>query len=81
MKILIGADIVPTQSNIKSFSDGTIEKIIDKKLESILKEADFRVFNLETPLADDEKPIRKCGPNLIASTSCVNGIKSLERVF
>ena len=77
MKILIGADIVPTQSNIESFSDGNIEKIIDKKLESILKDADFRVFNLETPLADSETPIKKCGRNLITSTLCMNGIKKL----
>ena len=77
MKILIGADIVPTKSNIQAFSDGNIEMVIDEKLKSVLSQAEFRIFNLETPLADSEFPIKKCGPNLIAPTSCVNGIKKL----
>lgn len=78
MKIIIGADVVPTRSNAKFFSDGNIENIIDEKLQSVLNQADYRVFNLETPLVDHERPIKKCGPNLIAPTSCINGIKKLE---
>lgn len=77
MKILIGADIVPTKSNISEFSDGKIENLIDKNLKNVLDGADFRIFNLEVPLAEKGKPIKKCGPNLIAPTSCVNGIKKL----
>ena len=77
MKILIGADIVPTKSNKEAFSSGNISAIIDESLEKKLGEADFRIFNLETPLADKEAPIKKCGPNLLAPTSCINGIKKL----
>lgn len=77
MKILIGADLVPTQSNIEFFANGRIEKILDEKLINILADADFRVFNLEVPLTDRETPIKKCGPNLISPTSCINGMKKL----
>lgn len=77
MKIIIGADLVPTQSNIEFFSNGCIEKFMDKKLINILADADFRVFNLEVPLTDKETPIKKCGPNLIAPTSCISGMKKL----
>ena len=44
---------------------------------NILGKADYRIFNLETPLADKKAPIYKCGPNLIAPTSCINGIKKI----
>lgn len=77
MKILIGADIVPTQSNKLYFSQGDLSRIVDKKMETMLNSADFRIFNLEVPLTDEENPIKKCGPNLIAPTSCINGIKKL----
>lgn len=77
MKILIGADIVPTQSNKESFISGNVNGIVDEKILGLLGNCDFRVFNLETPLADSENPIKKCGPNLIAPTSCINGIKKL----
>jgi len=77
MKIFIGADIVPTQSNKDFFSAGNVNLIIDENLQNKLKQADLRVFNLEVPLADVESPIQKCGPNLIAPTSCIKGIKKL----
>lgn len=78
MKIVIGADIVPTKTNIQYFCDGTINNIIEDDLENVLKNADFRIFNLETPLTDNEKPIEKCGPNLIAPSKCINGMKKLN---
>ena len=77
MNIIIGADIVPTKSNCDSFSKGIINEIIDKNLENKLRQFDFRIFNLEVPFTDKEAPIKKCGPNLIAPTSCINGIKKL----
>lgn len=77
MRIIIGADIVPTQSNIEFFSGGNIDGIINKDLQRKLKEYDFRIFNLEVPLTNMESPIQKCGPNLFAPTSCINGIKML----
>ncbi len=77
MDILIGADLVPTKSNMKYFENQNIEKLIDKNLLERLNKADYRIFNLEVPLADNETPINKCGPNLIASTKSGLGIKKL----
>lgn len=77
MNILIGADLVPTKSNIKYFENEEIEKLVDKNLLEKLNKSDYRVFNLEVPLADIETPIEKCGPNLIASSKSGLGIKAL----
>lgn len=77
MNILIGADLVPTKSNMNYFENENIEKLVDNNLLKILKEAEYKIFNLEVPLVDNENPINKCGPNLIASTKSGLGIKAL----
>ncbi len=76
-KLIIGADIVPTISNQTIFENAKMEKIVDAKLLDVLRNADYRIFNLEVPLTDIEAPIKKCGPNLIASTKSVAGLKQL----
>jgi len=38
----------------------------------------MRIFNLEAPITDELNPISKCGPNLIAPTSTIKGIKALN---
>ncbi len=78
MKILIGADFVPTSSNNELFCKADTTALVGGDLESILKSADFRIFNLEVPLTDQQSPIDKCGPNLIAPTNTVNGYKALH---
>ena len=77
MSILIGADIVPTKSNYDLFEKGTTLELVGQDLMDILNKADFRIFNLEVPLTDYEKPIAKCGPNLIAPYNTIKGLKSL----
>lgn len=78
MNILIGADIVPTSSNIDLFASGDTYTLLGEELNNLLQNADYRIFNLEVPLTDREKPIPKCGPNLIAPTKCVEGYKSMH---
>ena len=39
--IIIGADIVPTLSNINDFENGEINQILDDKLLSIMDDADY----------------------------------------
>lgn len=78
MNILIGADIVPTISNIDLFSSGDTQSLLGEELNNILQNADYRIFNLEVPLTDREQPIPKCGPNLIAPTKCVAGYKAMH---
>ena len=77
MRILIGADIVPTLSNQQYFEEEQMEKIVDSRLFELLKKADYRVFNLEVPLTDKSMPIEKAGPNLIASVNSAVGLKQL----
>ena len=77
MSILIGADIVPGTSNLDLFEHSKIEALLGNELMSILKNADLRIFNLEVPLTDIINPIEKHGPNLIAPTFCVNGLKAM----
>lgn len=78
MSILIGADLVPTNSNEENFINGDIESLIGEELLILLRNANERIFNLEVPLTDKKNPINKCGPNLIASTNTIKGIKALN---
>lgn len=78
MNILIGADVVPTNSNTDLFISGDVHGLLGDMLFNILHRADYRIFNLEVPLTDWEKPIPKCGPNLIAPTMCVAGYKAMH---
>ena len=78
MTIIIAGDLVPTKSNIELFNNADIEKLLGEGLLSIWYNADIRIFNLEVPLSDKEDPIEKCGPNLIAPTSTIEGIKALQ---
>ncbi len=73
MNILIGADFVPTESNSEYFRTKKTSALFGAELTAVLSNADFSIFNLETPLSDREAPIIKCGPNLIAPTDAVNG--------
>ena len=47
-KILIGSDIVPTPANVDLFAAGDVKSIIGQDLVSVLGNADFRIFNLES---------------------------------
>lgn len=75
--ILIGADFVPTKSNLPCFINSEKEKLVGSELLELLDKASYRIFNLETPLSDYENPIKKNGPSLIAPVSSINGYKSL----
>ena len=80
-KLIIGADIVPTISNQHIFENGHIDHIVSEDLLAVLSCADYRIFNLEVPLTDMATPIKKCGPNLIASTKSVTGLRELSIDF
>lgn len=59
MKILIGADLVPTKSNFELFNNADTDALLGKELKELLNSADYTIFNLEVPLADEETPIKK----------------------
>ncbi len=77
MSIIIGADIVPTESNIGFFENADRNKLIGEELCGILDEADYRIFNLEVPLTNLETPIAKYGPCLKSSPQSAAGMKRI----
>lgn len=81
IKILIGADICPTHTNFKLFSQANRDALLGKELADLLQTADYTIFNLETPLTDKEAPIAKQGPCLYAPTATIKGIKIINPHF
>ncbi len=80
-KIIIGADLVPTKSNNELFKAGDARTLVGTELSEKLNNADYTIFNLEVPLTDEHHPIVKCGPNLIASTETITGLKAINPYF
>lgn len=78
MKVLIAADIVPTQSNYEQFAKANIESLFGDDIVRAFNEASCRIANLEVPLSDKNSPIGKNGPNLIAPSSAVNALHALH---
>lgn len=78
MKIIFGADLVPTEANFKLFEDADIGALLGNELNDVLTSADYRIFNLELPLTDKKNPIQKVGPVLSAPTKVINGIKKIN---
>ena len=77
MSILIGADIVPTESNKSFFNSGNMQNVVGSELLDLLSNSDYRIFNLECSLVNTESPIHKCGSNLRAEVSTATGIKAI----
>lgn len=78
MNILIGADLVPTKSNFELFNNADTDALLGKELKELLNSADYTIFNLEVPLTDEETPIEKNGPALLAPGSTVKGLKAIN---
>lgn len=76
-RILIGADIVPTVNNYEYFKAGDAKTLLGEELKAIFDRADYRIFNLETPLTEKCNPILKTGPNLVAPSYCIDGYKAM----
>lgn len=78
MKLIIGADFVPTDSNVHNFEKGKLEYLFDQNLIDYLSQKhSFKIFNLEMPLTDIDSPIKKNGPTLRANS---NAIKLYEKL-
>ncbi len=77
-KIIIGADVVPTDVNKQHFIDGTMQNVVSNEILQLLNDADFVAVNLEVPLTDVEDKLKKAGPNLSASTNTIAGYKKLN---
>ncbi|MBR5227164.1 MAG: CapA family protein [Clostridia bacterium] len=78
MKIIIAGDLVPTKSNEELFKDKDFFKKLDTEFQNIWNSADYRIFNLECPLGVNLTAIDKNGAKLLATSSTIEGIKSLN---
>ena len=78
MRILIGADIVPTKRNIDFFKTGDTNALLGAELQEKLNRADYMIFNLEVPLTEKQTPIDKCGIAISAPVKCVEGLKAMH---
>ena len=77
MYIVIGADIVPSESNIKLFEQSQLKELVGEELLTFLRNAAYRMFNLEVPLTNSSTPITKQGICMKASTKSVVGMSDL----
>ena len=77
MRILIGADFVPSASNEKLFAEGAVNELLGEELVKVMREADYRIVNLEMPVCEKETPILKTGPNLRAKPETLRGYQAL----
>lgn len=78
ISIIVGADLVPTKSNLKYFQNKDISALLGEELYSLIEEADLRIFNLEAPITSCNKRILKSGPNLRIDPSATEGLKALN---
>jgi poly-gamma-glutamate synthesis protein (capsule biosynthesis protein) len=76
--IITAGDLAPTFSNYSFFESGNIGGVVEEELLNKLSSVDFRIFNLEVPLTDNNNPISKDGPALKAPLSVIKGIKLLD---
>lgn len=78
MRLMICGDLVPTNSNEEYFIEGRIKELIGQELYDEFLKIDGSILNLEVPLSDENTPIKKCGPNLLAKIDTIKGIKQLK---
>ena len=81
VRLMIGADLVPTQSNYHLFEKGDAGALLGDRLRELLAGADFTAFNLEIPLTDRRTPIEKHGPALMAPAGTINGLRAVNPHF
>ena len=76
MKILFGADVVPTKESEQLFIEGKIDELFGDVVK-LIKDADRTVINLECALTKSDNAIKKSGPNLKADEQCADALKKL----
>lgn len=73
VRIIIGADVVPTAGNMNALANGDAAAVFND-VAGFLAAADFTIANLECPLTTGQRPITKMGPALKAAPASVNGL-------
>lgn len=78
MQIIVGADVVSTDSNNALFEAGDVRTLVGETIYEIIQSSDASIFNIEGPLFEGENPITKCGPCLKMSSKSIIGLKQLR---
>lgn len=79
VKIIIGADFVPTDSNRSLFEKEEMNELFGKELLEELKSGDLRIFNLEAPITNAKELLPKAGsPNLKTYPQCIKVFNHLK---
>lgn len=78
MRIIVGADLVPSKHNYDLFEKGNADDLVGVELASILRKSDIRIFNLETVVGSKGQKIKKSGPYLRCPEECFSGIAALN---
>ena len=78
MKITIGGDVFLGR-RVETKAINSPESLFSKDLLDLLRQSDFSIINLESPLTEisDEHMILKTGPNLKANPKSINALKYL----
>jgi poly-gamma-glutamate capsule biosynthesis protein CapA/YwtB (metallophosphatase superfamily) len=74
--LTFAGDFLPNNNTLKFVREGKINEFAPE-LSNILKESDFSIVNLETPLTTKKNPIEKTGNNLMAHPDNANLIKNI----
>lgn len=77
MRILIGADFVPSEFNENVFIDADLKSLVGDELLDVFASSDYKIFNLEIALTDKDTPMKKSGVCFRAPTACINAYKAL----
>ena len=75
VSVLIFGDLCPTKKNEAEFIEGRYDEIFGN-VNSIMKESDLNIANLECPLTDSNYKPLKSGPNLKASKKAINALEN-----
>lgn len=76
--MVFAADLVPTASNEQYFISGDVRHLFGDEMLSFLSAADFRCFNLETPLTESTDTALYPGPWLRAKPQTVHALAELR---
>lgn len=71
MKIVVGGDFFLSENYDHSM-------LLSQRLISIFQEADLGILNLEGPITNNTKKIKKTGPNIKNSSNCIYLLKDLN---
>ena len=76
MRLIFGADTVPTELNEAAFAAGDAERLFGSAVK-VFEGADRFIINLECALTNSEAQIKKIGPALKASPECARGLAAI----